>query len=273
MLIRRLLNTPYHPLLGKTLLVCCVLFMVLVLSGCNVSIEIVTPTPPQTPSNTPMPTLTLTPSPTFTQTQTLSPTPVHTSTPLASPTHTHTSTPEGWVRHTAGEIEIWLPNGWEEWEVTKDTLDIVIEALQEMNSQFVGVIEELLEQPEMMETLRLFAFDTEGMGAQMNITADTLPIPININDFGLIMIQLYEELGAQDISITIVEINGLKAALIQYDLPMEIPEYGTFISKNIQYFVLKGQIAYGITFSTDPQEFPTLLPTIEQIVNSFRIND
>jgi len=248
-----------------------IVLLAAILSCGNLSVKFVTPTPLLAPTNTHMPTMT--PPPTLTPTQSISPTPVHTSTPLATPTITHTPTPEGWAKHTAGEIEIWLPNGWEEWEVTEDTLAIVYEAIQEMDSQFADAMEVMLEQPEMMESLRLLAIDTEGEGAQMNITEDTLPIPLSVNDFASIMIPVYEELGAQNISTRTPEINGMKAAQIQYDLPMQIPGYGTFILKNIQYIVLKGQKAYVITFSTDQQEFPTLLPTIEQIANSFRIND
>ena len=248
-----------------------IVLLAAILSCGNLSVEFVTPTPLRTTTNTPTPTTA--PPPTNTPTQSSSPTPANTSTPLASPTLTHTPTPEGWVKHTAGKIEIWLPNSWEEWEVTEDTLAIVNEALQEMTPQYADFMKEMLEQPEMMEALRIFAVDTEGEGANMNITEETLPIPLNINDFVSMMVQVYEELGAENISTRILELNGMKAAQAQYDLPIQVSGYGTIVFRDVQYVVLKGQKVYVISFTTDPQEYPTLLPTIEQIANSFRIND
>jgi hypothetical protein len=218
------------------------------------------PTPAATSTATSMPSQTPSPEPT--------------ATPSQAPSPTSTSTPSGWKQIVVpGEFEIWLPEQWEQWEVTEETLQLIIETVKEIYPQLSEVISTTLRQSGGsggVEVPRFLAIDIES-GDTMNIGVETLPVPLSINDLIILLELTYGQLDVQNVSIHSLDLNNMKAAQVQFDLPMDVPGEGTVTFKYVQYVILKGQKMYVMTFTTDRQRIDDILPIFGQIANSFRV--
>jgi hypothetical protein len=247
------------------------ILLIVSLTACSMQIFTPTPTPSMTPTLTPIPTRSPTP------TITLTPTPTTTLTPIASPTLEFTPTPEGWSKRTAKEIEIWLPDKWQEWEITPESIQTILKLLKQVSPTLAQQLETALKQPDTMMSMRMYAFDKGNSGASMNIVEMELPeelsqLPISLSMMMPEFEKMYKNIGAQNISSeTGIEINGMDAARVSLDMPIQISGNGKVTIGMIQYLVLFDKHFYGITFS-DLKGSDQTHSVFEQIVNSFRVN-
>lgn len=234
------------------------------------------PTATFTASPTTTPTVTSTPLATLTPTTTATATPPPTATPTATAALASTATrtpppvPPGWSKPVSTEFEIWLPAGWEEWDITPETIQLVAQAMQELNPQWAEVISATLRQPAAQQNLKLVAIDM-GSGASLNISRTPLPFPIPVPMLATLLESEYAGLGAQHITSTTIEIGGLQVAQIRCSLPINIAPGEVVVMENVQYIVLKGQRAFVMTFNTDAEHIAAQLSTFDRIAQSFKI--
>ncbi len=141
---------------------------IICITGC--SIQILTPTL--------TPTLTQTPIPTHTSTPTYTPSPTVTSTETPLPTLEASPTPNGWSKHTTDDFEIWLPDHWQEMEMTAEKIQDNLKIMKELFPSNAQQFENILSQPGMLKTMKMYAFDKEKLGISMNIVNQEIPVSI-----------------------------------------------------------------------------------------------
>ena len=221
-------------------------------------------------------TSTINASPTPTSTMTLPPTKTDASGNQGLSSTDSTPMPEGWSKHTTSEFEIWLPEKWEEWEITPETYPQIIINLKQYAPALAQHLESMMNQPGALETMKLFAYDKGSSGSSMNIVEQDLPpqfqgMPISLGMMMPQFEQMYKQMGMQNISTESgLEINGMDAARVDVDFPMNVTGFGKVTLGMTQYLILSDERMYAITFS-DMKRTAQNKVLFEQIMKSFRV--
>ena len=174
--------------------------------------------------------------------------------------------PEGWERHTTANIQVDLPETWDAFDPTEETLDTVREALATFNPDFAA----LFEQTVSLELLEFLAFDTESVEFvnNLNLIRQESPLPLTVPAAIAQAETMYSDLGitvlATDSDLTI---GGLKAGSIQVSM-----SFGPYEVREVQYIVLpKPDLFFVLTFSANADDFDALELPFEQMAKSFRV--
>lgn len=196
----------------------------------------------------------------------------------ASPTVSPEPTPEataapapGWTRRAAADFEIDLPENWETWDPSKETLEAVFQVVETKNPELAGTAQEFFEsQP---EGLGFAAIDTQspaGFLRSLNVIKQELPGPTTIKAAISDSEDVLTDLGLSVVSTdTGLSIGGARAGRIVTE-----GDLGTGAFREAQYIILpEPTIAFILTFGTALDDFDGLEPTFRQIADSFRVTE
>ncbi len=218
--------------------------------------------PTTTPTSTPTPTLTITPTQT--------PTPLPTSTPTTTPTITLPPIPTGWRGHDVSGFFIALPERWDIVDIREDGFEAIWNMLEGINTDWAQNTTAMFTSEGMQEAVIFWAMDTEPAGtgyATANITYDSQPIPIKVEDLCSQMLSLYEQIGVEVVeSDCRQKINGLDAAKFTLNL-----QWGPLAIKENQYIYIRGSDAWALTFAVDETEWSEYEPIFVNAAESFRV--
>lgn len=195
-----------------------------------------------------------------------SPTPAPTATPAPSPTPLGGAVPEGSQRHTTANIQIDLPQTWDTFDPTEETVDAILEAVRNLNPEFASVAEQGL----MQVGTEIFAFDTESVEFLNNlrVARGESPLPATVP---MLLFQIESQLADLGISVlstdSALTIGGLQTGRIDYSVSA-----GPFEVRGVQYLVFPDpNVTFFLTFSTIADDFDRLAPLFEQMAQSFRV--
>jgi hypothetical protein len=236
--------------------------------GCNVPAMVAAPTATSTLTLTVtlVPTHTPTPEPTATLM------PTDTPSPTLSPTPEYTATPSGWSKHTTAEFEIWLPESWRQWEITEETIPLIHEALLLANPAMAEMFAQAMMQPGAVDMFKMYAYDTRGRGANLNVTGKALPLPVTIAQLMPQMEASYQAMQVKNLSIEgDLEINGNPAGRIEFDIATAAGGGETETLRTLQYIVLSDTAFYAITCGALADEFEENREIFERIMHSFAL--
>lgn len=237
-----------------------------------------TPTPTSTPTVTPTPTSTptLTPTPTKTLTPTSTSTPTATTTPTRTPTLTPTITPTapplpvGWRYHVASGFRIALPQRWNAVDIDKEGFESLWNLLKTLPSDWARNITSMVSAETMRQILKFWAMDSQpaGMGyATANVTSQSQPFSIKIEDLCSQMSSLYKQMGVELMATNCgLKISNLEVARFTVRLRM-----GTLAVKQYQYVYLQGgRRLWALTLAVDETAWSEYEPTFVTVAESFR---
>lgn len=183
-----------------------------------------------------------------------------------TPTPAEATVPEGWERHSTVHFQIDLPQTWDVWDPTQETLDAMVEELRSLNPEFAA----LFEQTATTAPIEFFAFDTESVEFldNINIIRYEGAVPPTVSVAIDELEDYYADLGvtvlATDSDLTI---GGEEAGSIQISMT-----FGPYEAREVQYFVLlQPDLLYILTFSAGPENFDVLEPLFKQMAESFRV--
>ena len=245
----------------------------------------------QTPTPTPTVTLTPThtPTPTSTPTATSTPIPADTPTPTDEPTPTSTATlapiptepvPElieeplgdGWTlyAHPAGGYSIELPETWLVYDMTdEDMIELMLDSA-DMDPVTKRNVESMLDS----ELVVFLLF-----GGSFSVTGDSPPVFVYVfkSDMlaGMDPNVFIEQMKASPdwvvVEDSIIEINGIQAARIVYDIEVSDGSGGVMRTRFVQVLIPTRETAFVITAGTTVADFALYEDTFERIINSFEV--
>jgi len=183
-----------------------------------------------------------------------------------TPTPVEAAVPEGWERHTMARFQIDLPQTWDAWDPTQETLDTIVQELGSLNPEFAA----LFEQTATTAPVEFLAIDTESVEFLDNLNIiryeGSVPptVPVAIAELEGYYADLGVTVLATDSDLTI---GGEEAGSIQISITL-----GPYETREVQYFVLlQPNLMYILTFSAGPENFDALEPLFEQMAESFRV--
>jgi hypothetical protein len=259
--------------------------------GCGTISQIISPpTPtPLPPTNTPLPPATATPIPTMTPEPSPTPTetPLPTDTPLPTPTELpamiETELDNGWYLYTLPQegFSIALPPDWYSFELTGDMAEAATDILSEQNdSQMWEYYEDIM--PTLMEQgIKFYGieFTVEGLNsgfpASINIVQQELLGGMSLDqlaEMSAIMMESMFELPAP-VEHDTAELSVGTAERLSYGMealsmsgePVDVTLY--------QYMIESEGDIYIISIGATTDRFEAIIPTFEQIVDSFRFEE
>lgn len=230
-------------------------------------------------TQTAAPTATFTPSPTPTATDTPvpSPTATATETPAASPSPGPTTTPvpfalpEGWQDYGGEGFALALPGSWDVVEVDREGIDVILEALASMGTEWAEGVAASISAEQMEEALRLWAMDSElaGLGyATLNLQRQQTPISLPVSLFLDQMEATYEQLGVEVVSVEPgMRVNDLEAGRICVRMTQ-----GMLVVKMYQYVFVQGHDLWALSMGVDEEAWSEYEPLFAQIAGTFRLD-
>lgn len=225
------------------------------------------PTATFTPSPTPTPTYTPTPSPT----PSASPTPTASPSPEPTTPPAPFALPQDWLDYGGEGFALALPPSWNVVEVDREGIDVILEALENLGSEWAEGIAATVSAEQMQEALRLWAMDTElaGLGyATLNLQHQDTPISLPVSMF-LDQIQAtYEHLGVEVVSVEPdIQINDMAAGRICVRMPQ-----GLLAVKMYQYVFIQGRHLWALSMGVDEDAWSEYEPIFAQIAGTFRLD-
>ncbi|MCI0582247.1 MAG: hypothetical protein L0227_05005 [Chloroflexi bacterium] len=139
---------------------------------------------------------------------TASPSPAPTSTPSPSPTPANGGT----------GLDVPLPDGWQEVELTREALQAQIDLLAETNPELVAPLQQLLDAGS-FASLSFYALGFDGLEPIGNANVVTFPAPgLNIDAIASVVEGQFEQIGATDIEIASRPLLGTDGLVMDYVL-------------------------------------------------------
>jgi hypothetical protein len=212
------------------------------------------------------------PPPTAIEIPTTTPTPTATEKPTTTPTPTSVSDyplPDGWLDHNLSSFSVGLPGGWEAVDVDKEGIEVILEVLTYIDSDWAQNTADMVTAEEMEEMLKFWAMDVDSTRtsyASVNIMYQSLPFPIRIADMCAEVPLFYSHMGIELLDTDCdLKINTLSAARFMVIL------HSTFGSdQQYQYLFMRGRNMWTMTLSVDDTEWTSYQPTFEKIAETFR---
>ncbi|MFL7791611.1 MAG: tetratricopeptide repeat protein [Anaerolineae bacterium] len=242
-----------------------------------------TPTPTPTATHTPTPTSKPTSTPTDTPTSTPTSTPMPTDEPMPTSTATLIPTPtgpipgfieeslgDGWTlyTHPAGGYSIELPETWVTYDMTDEAMTRLMLSSADLDPVTKNNIETMLES----ELIVFLLF-----GGSFDVTGDSPPVFVYVFKSDMLAgadpdLFLEQMKASPDIVVVedgIIEVNGVRAARIVYD--MEVPDGygGVLYTRFVQVMIPTKETAFVITAATTTTHFAAIEGTFERIISSF----
>ncbi|MBN1977284.1 MAG: tetratricopeptide repeat protein [Anaerolineae bacterium] len=242
---------------------------------------------------TPTPTLTLTPTPTSTPTSTptATPTPTPTDTPMPTDEPTPTSeatlapTPtepvpvlieeplgDGWTRYTqpAGGYSIELPETWVVYDMTDGEMVELMLRSADLDPVARSNIETMLE-----SELIVFLL----YGGSFSVAGDSPPVFVYVfksdmfagMDPNAYINQVRSIPDLVVVESSVIEINGIQAAYIVYDMEVSDGVGGVVRIRFVQVMIPTRETAFVITAATTVEDFGAYEDTFERIIDSFEV--
>ncbi len=193
-------------------------------------------------------------------------------TPKPKPTPSLTPAPApGWTRYTTDDFEIDLPDTWQTWDPTEESVDVIVAQVEERAPQLADPVEELLRNEE-APGWALAAIDTgspAGLLRSFNVLEQDLEAPTTVRQIIAGSEEVLPDLGATLLSSDAdLQIRGLRAGRIELALT------GASGSRQLQYLVMPDPTrAFNLVFTTSPEDYAALEPTFEQIAGSFQVKE
>ncbi len=210
------------------------------------------------------------PEPTATPTETLAPTASGSLTPRATATPTEPPTPD-WQRHERDGFEIWLPETWESFPLDREALELMMDIWEATNPRVAEYVDFAL-QAGLHEQIGFWAIDTESKQFVSNVNIMSVPMAVSPS---LYVTSISGELERTDATIVStadsLEIGGLPAARIEYQMPVELPSSGLIVATGVQYAISTDSNTYVLTFTAAQEQTSEMAPIFEMSANSFRI--
>lgn len=175
---------------------------------------------------------------------TASPTPAPTPSPSPSPTAGSGDTPA---------LDVPLPDGWREVELTQEALQAQIDLLAETNPELVAPLQQLLDGGS-FESLAFYALGFDGLEPIGNANVVTFPAPgIDIDAIASIVEGQFEQIGATDIEIAERPLLGTDGLVMDYTL--EVGDEGPAATLTGRAFVaIVDGTAYDLTVTCTAED-------------------
>jgi hypothetical protein len=206
------------------------------------------------------------------------PSPIVTEAPTEIPTTTATPMsvsdyplPAGWQDYSVSDFSIGLPEGWEAVDVDREGVEMILNVLTNLDTDWAQNTAEMFSAEEMEEMLKFWAMDMApaGLGyASVNVMFQSLPFPIKVSDMCAEMPSAYNQMGIELLDMNCdLEINGLDAAQF-----MTILHSGFGSVQQYQYLFLSGRNMWSLTLAVDETEWRDYKSVFETIAETFREN-
>jgi len=165
-------------------------------------------------------------------------------------------------------MQIDVPETWETFDLTQESIDTILEELRSLNPEFASVTEQALRQA----GIEVFAFDAQSVELLNNfsILSQEFPLPLTVPAIIEQSEAEFADLGitvlAADSSLTI---GGMRAGSLHSSWAL-----GPIQIRQVAYLVLpEPNVAFFLTLTTTPDDFDALEPLFTQMAESFRVLD
>lgn len=181
--------------------------------------------------------------------------------------------PSGWRIEATPTYQIALPGNWQNIPLDPAALRVRISAVQAANPDLARALQGVLDSGQ-NEQLEFYAVDPNAAALVTSVTiAHTLPAgAVRSEDLAAQDAQAITKQipGAKVVSTQpLVSVNGIDAALVQYDLPVKSLNGQPYTLRGIQFlFLVSPQDLYVVTITGNSQD-PNLGPQAEMIGKSF----
>ncbi|MBN1121210.1 MAG: hypothetical protein JXJ17_09030 [Anaerolineae bacterium] len=243
-----------------------------------------TPASPATPrpimTTTPLPTMTPKPSPTPTDTPLPSPTP--TITPTEMPAIIETELEDGWYLYTLPEegFSIAMPPDWYSVSLDNEMIDNAVDTVAEQDILAASYLEDML--PMLIaQGVKFYGIEISpeglerGYPASINIFWQELPGGMSFErlvDMNAAALESMLEMSTP-LEQEMVELPSGTAGRLSYGMSgLDLAGEAVDIVL-VQYLIEAGEEMYIITVGTSADSFDSYLPTFDQIIESFRIDE
>jgi len=179
-------------------------------------------------------------------------------------TQTQVTPIPGWKKFTGRDVELWLPQSYQDIDPNSKDVDVVLDNLRSLGSEFEPIAENIQQNPNLFA---FWAFDSNvsesgrltniGIAAEKVISAVTLDIYLNS-----LTKQLPNHFQIQETQ---------KLSLEYYEAARVITEFNlnNVTAKQVAYIIKDGNNIWVVTFSTSAEEFEERLVTFEKSITTF----
>lgn len=156
--------------------------------------------------------------------------------------------PAGWKPQTVGEIQLGLPENWQQLPVGKAELQTISTQVAKNNPEFASLIQQLIDSGQ-YKLLKFFAID---LAKGQNVNVVITPVGVQLTPKQIVPV-VEQQLKANIKNLTIVNtnaaltLNGLSAGRIEYTLGLNNEAKQTEQLTSVQYYVPIGTDIYVLT--------------------------
>lgn len=178
---------------------------------------------------------------------------------------------DAWQEHTVSGSHIALPERWTVVDIDQEGAEAIFDILETLDTEWARNYTAMFSAEAVLQVMKFWAIDPEPAGvgyATVNVAKQSMPFPLVIDDLCAQSQSLYEQMGAEVLSIECgLKINGLDAGRSTIRLPI-----GPLAFKEYQYFYMHERSMWAVTLGTDETEWAEYEAIFVRAGESFRVD-
>ncbi len=160
--------------------------------------------------------------------------------------------PTGWEIHPVGDLSLGLPNSWQKIALTKPALQSATDEVKDTNPELARILQNLIDSNQ-YQILKFFAIEP---ASKQNINVAIVPVGVRLKPKDIVAV-LAKQIIQNLPNATLVEsksnlvLNGMPAARVIYDLPVNRADGKPDVLRGFQYYLPVDTSIYIISITGD----------------------